>query len=193
MKFREIPFSGEWERVIGRPELTGSWIVWGQSGSGKTSFMMQLVKYLTQFQRVYYNSIEEGASKSMQAAFTRVGMAEVKRKLILAQEEMSDMIERLSRRKSPNVVVIDTVQYFDINKSGYKRLMQLFPNKLFIWVSHAKGREPETQLAQHIRRLSNVKIYTEGYVANVTSRYNEGGDKRYTIWEEGARQFAGEF
>ena len=45
-RFKVLPFEGEWKDAIGCPELTGSWIVWGNSGNGKTRFALQLCKYL---------------------------------------------------------------------------------------------------------------------------------------------------
>lgn len=54
-----MDFDGKWERAFGRPATTGLWIIWGNSGNGKSSFTMQLAKYLCKFGKVFYNSIEE--------------------------------------------------------------------------------------------------------------------------------------
>ena len=64
-RFKVLPFEGEWKDAIGCPELTGSWIIWGNSGNGKTRFALQLCKYLCQFGRVAYDSLEEGVSVSL--------------------------------------------------------------------------------------------------------------------------------
>jgi len=94
---------------------------------------MQLAKYLTRFEMVVYNSVEEGLSQSIQAAFQRTGMDEVKRRfLLLDKEEPEDLIERLKKRKSPNVVVIDTLQFWELTFAEYKRFKETFPDKLFI-------------------------------------------------------------
>lgn len=73
--------------------------------------------------------------------------------------------------------------------AGYIALKKEFPNKLFIYISHADGKEPDGKLAKQIRYDSNVKIYVDGYIASCNSRY--GGGEPYTIWEEGAARVWG--
>ena len=46
MKFDVMDFKGPWYDAFGTPERRGVWIIWGNSGSGKTSFALQLCKYL---------------------------------------------------------------------------------------------------------------------------------------------------
>ena len=50
IKYDTFDFDGDWYQAFGRPEKRGVWLIWGQSGNGKTSFVMQLCKYLCQFQ-----------------------------------------------------------------------------------------------------------------------------------------------
>jgi hypothetical protein len=185
-----LPFDGEWLEAMGRPELTGTWIIWGGSGSGKTTFTMQLAKYLTKFGRVAFNSMEEGDSESIKRAFQRVGMREVRRKLILLDNEpIAELKERLSKHKSPEVIIIDSLQYSDMSYKEYKALRDEFRNKLFVIISHAEGREPEGKVAKKVRYDAFVKIRVEGYRAFVVSRF--GGGKPYDVWTEGAVQYHG--
>lgn len=51
-KKRTFAFKGEWKEAFGEPERTGVWFIWGNSGNGKSSFVMQLCKYLCEFERV---------------------------------------------------------------------------------------------------------------------------------------------
>lgn len=48
MNIPSFPFEGKWEAAFGHPDRTGVWIIWGESGNGKSSFVMQLAKYLCQ-------------------------------------------------------------------------------------------------------------------------------------------------
>lgn len=188
-KFNVLPFEGEWLDAIGEPELTGTWIVWGNSGNGKTRFVLQLCKYLASLgKKVIYDSLEEGASLSMRNAFIDVGMEEVKRRILLLDAEPIDqLIERLKKRKSADVVAIDSVQYTGMNYKDYKALRAMFPKKLFILISHADGKNPEGRVAKAIRFDAFVKIWVEGYKAIPTSRY--GGGEPYVIWQEGADNY----
>lgn len=191
MTFNELPFEGDWYEAVGKPEISGSWLIWGDSGNGKTRFALQLCKYLAQFCRVAYNSMEEGASASMKKAFREVGMKEVKRQVILLDNEpINELKERLRKRRSPDVVVIDSVQYTGMSYRDYTALRAEFRNKLFILISHADGKNPAGRTAKSIRYDAFVKIRIEGYRAFALSRY--GGGTPYTIWKEGAEAYYNE-
>lgn len=185
-----LEFEDEWKASIGTPELTGSWIIWGGSGSGKTTFVMMLCKYLTKFRKVAYNSLEEGDSESIRRALKTVEMEDVaSRIVILNQEPIEDLIERLRRHKAPHIIVIDSIQYAELTYKQYKAIKDEFKNTLFIIISHAEGKEPEGKVAKKIRFDAMVKIRVEGYKAFPKSRY--GGGEPFTIWQEGADKYHG--
>ena len=52
MKFETLPFEGAWYDAFGIPERRGVWFIWGNTGNGKTSFVMQLCKELCRFGRI---------------------------------------------------------------------------------------------------------------------------------------------
>ena len=56
MKFDVMDFDGSWYNAFGTPERRGVWIIWGNSGSGKTSFALQLCKYLCRFGRLPHHA-----------------------------------------------------------------------------------------------------------------------------------------
>lgn len=186
-RFKVLPFEGEWKDSIGCPELTGSWIVWGNSGNGKTRFALQLCKYLCQFGRVAYDSLEEGVSVSLVKAIKETSMMDVRRKFVVLDKEPIDQLtERLEKPKSPDIVCVDSLQYTGMSYEQYKALKERFPKKLFIWISHAEGMLPEGRVAKKVRFDSNVKVFVQAYRAEPVSRY--GGGKPYIIWEEGYRK-----
>ena len=96
---------------------------------------------------------------------------------------------RLNRKKSPRFVVIDSVQYWDVDYEKYKALKAAFPRKTFIFISHSKGKLPDGKTADKIRYDAGVKVRVEGFAAFVTSRY--GGNRPYVIWEDGAKRYWG--
>ncbi len=183
-KLITMPFDGSWRDHVGQPERTGSWLIWGPSGNGKTGYALQLAKYLTSFGRVAYNSLEEGISESLKRAVRIHGLVGVKRIVLLDREPVAELCERLRRHKSPDIVIIDSLQYSGLNYRDYKALRDEFRRKLFIFISHADGREPAGRTARSMRYDANVKIYVEGYKAYAVSRY--GGGEPYTIWQQGA-------
>ncbi len=187
-KPHKLGFDGEWLRAIGSPELTGTWIIWGNSANGKTRFALQLAKYLAKFARVAFNSLEEGLSDSLKNGVIATGMTEVQNNILfLDKESIEELKERLRKRRSPDIVIIDSLQYTGLTYEQYKRLRDEFRHKLFIFISHGEGREPKGNVGKSIRYDANVKIAVIGYVAYPQSRY--GGGEPYVIWEKGARDF----
>lgn len=186
-KFQLLPFEGKWLEHIGRPELSGSAIIWGNSGHGKSSYMLQLCKELAKHTRILYNALEEGAGPTMQRKFFQEDMGDVRKKLLLVKESMPQMIERLKRRKSPRAVIIDSVQYTHMKYQDYTMLKDRFPDKLMIFISHAKGKDPAGNTADRIRYDAHIKVYIEGFRAFPSGRYE--GREPYTIWEQGASDY----
>lgn len=182
-----LPFDGIWEAHIGKPELKGSWIIWGNSGNGKTGYAIQLAKYLSKFGRVAYNGLEEGNSESFAEACKRNNMDKCRGRFVLIEDSIEELDHRLNLHKSPDIIFIDSLQYSGINYTSYKELIKKYSNKLFIWISHAEGRNPEGRIAKKVRYDAFVKIYVEGYTANAVSRY--GGKESYIIWQEGVDQY----
>lgn len=60
-----LDFKNEWFAAFGRVESNSRMLVWGGSGQGKSRFVLQLAKYLSNFCRVAYNSLEMGDSLAL--------------------------------------------------------------------------------------------------------------------------------
>lgn len=191
MKKTFAPLSGAFFDAFGRPEDVGTWFIWANSGNGKTSFVMQLIKELGQHERVLYNSREEGTSASIQASMSRNSMVDIGRNLHIINEDIDDLTERLRRRKSPRIVVIDSIQYMNIDFDGYQRLLDEFPRKLFIVVSQARGRKPEGRVATKIQYDAMMKIWIEGYRAISNGRFF-GKLGYFDVWPEKAQEYWGD-
>ena len=135
MKKETYPFEGAWEEAFGCPEKNGVWFVWGNSGNGKTSFMLQLCKALSHFGRVAYDSLEEGASLTMKNALMTAGMQDVARRFVLLDRENMQLLSaRLGKHKSPDIVVIDSFQYTKMSFKDYEAFKERHGNKLLIFV-----------------------------------------------------------
>lgn len=191
MKHDVYEFEGTWHDAFDYPEKSGVWFIWGNSGNGKSTFALQLAKYMTSFGKVLYNSLEEGQSLTLKRAFERVNMHEVEGDLHLVSEGMEELDKRLSRQRSASIVFVDSVQYTNLNFKRYYDFKNKHKNKLIIFVSHATGREPSTKVSQRIMYDADLKIWVEGYKAISKGRYiGFVGEK--VIWEEGARRYWGD-
>ena len=188
-KNREVyAFEGEWQEAFGQPEQNGVWFIWRRSGNGKTSFVLQLCKELTRYGKVAYDSLEEGDSLTMQNALMRVGMGDVGRRFILLNESLKELDTRLKRRRSPDIVVVDSFQYAHIDLKQYEEFIDQHKNKLIIFVSQADGLKPWGRTAQSAMYSASLKIWVEGYRAISKGRYR-GNLGYYTIWAEKAEEY----
>jgi hypothetical protein len=191
MKKAVLPFEGKWAEAFGSPERTGVWFVWGNSGNGKTSFVMQLCKELCKYGRVAYDSLEEGDSLTVQNNFIRHGISAAnKRMQLLNCEPMDELSERMSRRKSPDFYVVDSFQYTQMSYKEYIRVKEAHRDKLVIFTSHADGRNPSGRAAKSVMYDSALKIWVEGWKAFSKGRFI-GSTGKFTIWEEGAVEYWG--
>ena len=188
-KNREVyAFEGALQEAFGQPEQNGVWFIWGRSGNGKTSFVLQLCKELTHYGKVAYDSLEEGDSLTMQNALMRVGMGDVGRRFILLNESLKELDTRLKRRRSPDIVVVDSFQYAHIDLKQYEEFIDQHKNKLIIFVSQADGLKPWGRTAQSAMYSASLKIWVEGYRAISKGRYR-GNLGYYTIWAEKAEEY----
>jgi len=179
-----LPFEGDFEAAFSQPERTGTWLIWGQSGNGKSYFAMQLARELLKFGRVLYLSLEEGVSLSFKEKLQNSGMLNVNG-FAIATDDFEELKTRLKKRRSADFVIIDSLQHFGVDYRNYKKLKKEFPNKLFIFISHCDGAAPSGRTAKSIRYDADMKIFVSGYVATTQGRYigNNGGN--FVIWQKG--------
>lgn len=187
-----LPFNEKWRDFMGSPECKGSIIIWGKSANGKTRFAVMLANYLSTFKRGVYNSIEEGDSATLARAFQECGITSNNKKLsVLNMESLPNLRERLSKPKSPDFIIIDSLQHWRISEAEYKSLVTDFPTKLFVFISHADGVEPAKAIGMAVKYDANVKICVDRFVATATSRCDGYKGKPYIIWESKARELYG--
>ena len=188
-------FDGFWLKGFGKIERGTRILIYGESGNGKTTFTFQLGKYLRKFGRVGYNSLELGSSLALKNILDEAG---IKNEIIIYDRETIEQVsERLRKHKSVDIVIIDSLQYFrddsgnGINYKKYIEFTQEFSDKVLIFISHGKGKNPDGRLAESVKFDVDCKVFIKGFRAFITSRY--GGGEPITIWEQGAKEFWGEF
>ena len=185
-----LDFKGIWREHFGAPEVRGSWFVYGHPANGKTSYLTQMARMLTDFGTVWYNGLEEGDSLSFEQAMKRAGLGAVGNKFLLIEDTHEVLIARIQRRNRPRFLIIDSLQVARINKAMYEELLRICDKKgiQLIIVGHAKGRKPEGRIGEHIEYLSYINIWVEGFKAIVKkSRY--GGKTAFVIYPERAAEY----
>lgn len=183
--FDVYEIDGEWLDSFGLIEKNFKMSVTGESGGGKTELVVQFIKELClKFNtKADYFSYEQGHSKSLQSAIQRNNMEEVKGKVMFITGGTFDqLLERLKRRASARIVVIDSQDYSELSTKQYKELVKLFPRKSFIVVSWAKKGKPKNQASRDIEYMSCIKVVVENFKAFPRSRF--GGNKPFVIWNK---------
>ncbi len=188
IKFDTIRLGGGWDECVGEIETTGIWFIWGNSGNGKTSAVVSLCKGLSAFGKVLYNSREEGVSLTMQNTLRRYGMGELGSRFQLANMSLQELDEKISQQRSPKFVVLDSFQFMGLTYKDFRAFCEKHKNKMLIFVSRTRGRQPEGRAAVSAMYDASCKIWVEGYKAFSKGRF-VGTTGEMTIWDEGAKKY----
>lgn len=188
IKFDTIRLGGGWDECVGEIETTGIWFIWGNSGNGKTSAVVSLCKELSAFGKVLYNSREEGVSLTMQNTLRRYGMGELGSRFQLANMSLQELDEKISQQRSPKFIVLDSFQFMGLTYKDFRAFCEKHKNKMLIFVSRTRGRQPEGRAAISAMYDASCKIWVEGYKAFSKGRF-VGTTGEMTIWDEGAKKY----
>lgn len=188
IKFDTIRLGGGWDECVGEIETTGIWFIWGNSGNGKTSAVVSLCKELSAFGKVLYNSREEGVSLTMQNTLRRYGMGELGSRFQLANMSLQELDKKISQQRSPKFVVLDSFQFMGLTYKDFRAFCEKHKNKMLIFVSRTRGRQPEGRAAISAMYDASCKIWVEGYKAFSKGRF-VGTTGEMTIWDEGAKKY----
>lgn len=189
-KLPTLRLSEEWHNMVGEVAPTGVWFVWGKSGSGKSSFVMQLCKELCRHYKGIYNSLEEGISLTLQNSIRVNHMYEVNSRLAFVEESIEELAARMDRRMSPHFYVIDSFQCTGLTYKQYEEFTKAHKNKLIIFVSQADGFKAKGRTADAALYFATEKIWVEGFRAQTYGRFF-GPTETYTIWPERAQAYWG--
>lgn len=196
-KAKHIRFTGEFFDVFGNPQNRGRWFVWGESGSGKSSFIFQLLKEFARTEKtLLVTNEEERSDEAFQDRFNLFNMHDVKDNLqIIDKESLEDLSERLKRRNSPRVVIIDSVPYMFIYKGltlqHYFDFVDGFPDKLIVFIAHADGKKPASEFEKRVMYDATQKVFVSGYVATNKGRKFGPYSKQLIIWKKGYEDLMG--
>ena len=176
----------KWSVPFGEPTVNETWFVCGRSASGKSSFVMQLAKRLCEFGTVLYVSYEEGINKSFQERTRRYQMNEVQGKFrVITKDSYEELIERLSKPKSPQFVIIDSFQIARWTYDQAEQLVERFKRKSFIFISQEEKGQPLGKPAKRLRYLAGMKVWVAGFKAYCQGRFTGDPGSYFTVWEEG--------
>jgi hypothetical protein len=198
-KYTLVPgLSDEVRAAIGDIEDSFTAIIYGESGQGKTNFLVRLLKEFKSLGDILYISYEEAHGKTIQDLIVRHNLREEVPNLRFSDgETIEELMALLKRKRSPKIIIMDSWQFSGLKIEDYKLLKKSFvfgkslgKRKIFLIISHVNGTQPDGKAALDIKRDCNIKILVEGFLAIVkVSRY--GSRKNMVIWEDAAKNYWG--
>lgn len=189
-RYECFDWDGEWLGAFGNPSMDSRWGIQGISASGKSSFAMQLSKKLCEYGPTVYLSYEEGVSKEFQRRLQYLHMGETQGRFsVVTDETVEEVAERLSRRKSPRFVIVDSFQVgCELYGWSYERaveLMRRFPQKGFVFILQEDKGQPLGKPAKRLKYIVDMKVRVAGYKAYCQGRSAGEPGNSYVVWEEG--------
>ncbi|WP_051289311.1 nSTAND3 domain-containing NTPase [Chryseobacterium daeguense] len=185
IKIDRLNLSFHFEQAFAQPQNRGVWFVWGNSASGKSSFIMQLAKELAREFKVHYNSLEEDYDDASFIERTELFMMDhVADKFSVQNDSFDELIERLDKKGSAKVVIIDSATYFFSNFKQYLELKNKYKEKIFIITGHAQGANPRSELEKDIMFDAYMKIRIDAFGAYCKGRSIGANGGKFIIWKE---------
>lgn len=202
MKHTDISdqLSKEFKDCWGEIEMGFDIVMFGASSNGKSSYATQATLQLCPFGKVLHLVYEEGHSKSLRMNLERSKIAQLARegKMIHGYDIMDncsfdELMYLLSRKNSPKIIIIDSLQYARFKTEQWLALKAKFVKgknkKIFLCISHGSKKGPRGKMAIDALFDAQIKVFIQGFIAFTKSRYE--GKRNYVIWEEGARKYWG--
>jgi len=170
-KFQTLEFNEQYKMLFGSPQRNFIAMCYGESGSGKSVFLLKFADYFAKnFGKVLYNSHEEGVN---QTVIDRINNFEITAKKLfignaLNFDEMCEKIEKNYYR----LVIIDSVKYMNFTFAQLKELRTRFAKRQIIVImvdfGKAKGK-PQSSI--DLLHAADVKMYIKQGHINSVSRY----------------------
>ncbi len=170
-------------------------VIYGFSGQGKTEFSLQLVNELSNFGKVLWLSYEQRHGYDLQSAIKRNKMKSGK--LLISDpianlgkdvSLLQDLDNYLSRQKTADYIVVDSLDYTGWGFAEYTYLKNKYFNKKgFIFLAHASKQGLfKKRISERIVFDGGLGIFVKDFIAYpVKNRYS--GFKNYIVYEEQAR------
>lgn len=180
-------------QAFGNPQNKGIWFVWGGSGSGKSSLILDITKAFCKDLKAIHNELEEDLDDvDFIGRLKMKNMQDVKDNFLTAQYDHDELCQYLDKRDSPKVVVINSASYFFKDLQQYYDFARKYKRKKIIIISGmAKGNNPYSELETKIMYDANKKIFCSAYLASCKGRTIGPNGGTYIIWQEGYEKTRG--
>ncbi|MDL2289773.1 DNA repair protein RadA [Paludibacteraceae bacterium OttesenSCG-928-F17] len=163
------PFTGDWQKLFGEPDIRFSTLIRGEAKSGKSTYSAKFSQYIGEnFGRVLYVSAEERLnSKSLQNRLQHCGVTSERVRFIHTKN--IDDIRATIKTGGYRFVIIDSVQHVQMKYTDFEALRTEFKRRKISWHLVMQMGENITKWRHEVDAIIDVK---KG-IASVHGRYNE--------------------
>jgi DNA replication protein DnaC len=162
MKFKSLPFTGQWEKLIGKPSVPFQVMIYGTGGSGKSTLSVQFAHYLADKHnmKVLYIAKEEGISQTIQDKFRRLNAFH-------PNIYLSDGSKLFDVLQNFDVAVFDSVNELNLLPNDIRAIIARFPKLSTVQIFKATkdgkflGQNDFQHLVQAQFKCENGMCYAE--------------------------------
>lgn len=171
--FTILPLQGVYAEVLGQPEASGLWLIYGADKHGKTTISLTLAAELGKYLKTAYIMAEQGFDLDFQQLLRRLAITQDDKSMLFSEyvpiEELDCL---LKKRKQPDIIFLDnlTVYAEELKGGALRKLLISNPKKLFIALAHEENGMPYTATARLAKKLAKRIIHVEGNTATVEGR-----------------------
>ena len=150
------PFEGEWQKLLGEPDIRFSTLIRGEAKSGKSTYAARFAQYISQFGRTLYVSAEERLnSKTLQNRLKQCGVTSEKVRFIHTKNIAE--IEKVIQNGGFRFVIIDSIQHVQMTYNEFESLRFKFRRRKLSWHLIMQMGESITKWKHEVDVLIEVK------------------------------------
>ena len=168
-QFQCLEFDGDWKEMFGNPEVNFRLMFYGPPKSGKSTMVLKFSNYLAEkFGKVLYNSHEEGHSETLKKRIidNQITSKSLFIGHLIPFEEMLAIIKPRRYR----FIIIDSVNYMNMNYHQYQLLIKTYPTKGFIFIAQVNGKGA-VKGGTDIKHAVDGTVYMSNGTAHIQTRF----------------------
>ena len=161
------PFTGDWQKILGEPDIRFSTLIRGEAKSGKSTYCAKFAQYISRFGKVLYVSAEERInSKTLQNRIKLCGVTSEKVRFVHTKQ-IKD-IDSLIKTGGYRFVILDSIQHIQMTLQDFEDLRHKYKRRKLSFHAVMQMGVNITQWKHEVDVLIEVK---QGR-AQVHGRYN---------------------
>lgn len=126
------PFEGDWQKILGEPDIRFSTLIRGEAKSGKSTYAFKFAQYCSQFGKVLYVSAEERLnSKTLQNRLQYCGVTSEKVRFVHIKSV--EQIDAKVRTGGYRFVIIDSVQHVAMSYEQFEEMRHKYKRRKLSW------------------------------------------------------------